>query len=194
MTQNSCAHDPLPKEDDAWKARPPYAIQSPDQFGPVQWRGRCHCGQVTYVLNRDKPLDAKFCHCRGCQLMHGLMPPLSSPYPWLYSCINAGEADTDQGAPFQWAAIFEKSSVSFTKGVQGLGFYCSSNCSRQYEIPTKVSCTFCHTPIMDEGRNMCLLFPESIQVSPDDWQRFRSDFQVSCVYLFGLWALFERLF
>lgn len=101
--------------------------------------------------------------------------------PILGGCIQANRADPDQGAPFQWAAIFDKSSVSFTKGVQGLGFYCSSHCSRQYEVPTKVSCTFCHTPILDEGRQMCLLFPESIQVPPEDWQRFRTEFQVSCV-------------
>lgn len=78
-----CAHETLPKED-AWKARPPYAIQSPEQFGPVQWRGRCHCGRITYSLNREKPLNAKFCHCRGCQLMHGL--PL---FPLDAYCIDA---------------------------------------------------------------------------------------------------------
>lgn len=90
-----------------------------------------------------------------------------------------------KGAPFQWAAIFDKANVSFTKGVQGLEFYCSSHYSRQYEIPTKVSCSFCNTPIMDEGRNMCLLFPESLQVPPEDWQRFKSVFEVSCVVTWG---------
>lgn len=105
-----------------------------------------------------------------------------SPGCILYRC----RADVNcKGAPFQWAAIFDKANVSFTKGVQGLEFYCSSHYSRQYEIPTKVSCSFCNTPIMDEGRNMCLLFPESLQVPPEDWQRFKSVFEVSCVVTWG---------
>ncbi|RJE27489.1 hypothetical protein PHISCL_00223 [Aspergillus sclerotialis] len=56
-----------------WKHRPPYQIQSDDEFGPVKWRGKCQCGQVTYNLNREKPLNAKYCHCRGCQVMHGMI-------------------------------------------------------------------------------------------------------------------------
>lgn len=64
------SHTPIPKED-AWKHRPPYLIQPPEDFGPIKWRGKCHCGQIGYSLNRETPLKAKFCHCRGCQLMHG---------------------------------------------------------------------------------------------------------------------------
>ena len=76
------------------------------------------------------------------------------------------------GAPFQWATIFHKSDLTFTKGVRGLEFYCSSHYTKEYEVPTKVSCSYCRTPIMDEGRNVCLLFPESIEfvdngASPD---------------------------
>lgn len=66
-------HKPLPKEE-AWKYRPPYLIQSPEDFGEIKWRGKCHCGQVSYSLNMERPLKAKFCHCRGCQLMHGISP------------------------------------------------------------------------------------------------------------------------
>lgn len=69
-SQWPCAHELLPK-DEAWKHRPPYTVPREFEFGPVKWRGRCHCGQVTYSLNREKPLNAKYCHCRGCQLMHG---------------------------------------------------------------------------------------------------------------------------
>lgn len=69
--------------------------------------------------------------------------------------------------------------------MHGLAFYCSSHYSREYEIPTKVSCSFCRTPIMDEGRSMCLLFPESIEVddSEEARQRFKSIFQVSYVVI-----------
>lgn len=41
---------------------------------------------------------------------------------------------------------------------------------------------------MDEGRNVCLLFPESIEFGKDeeDFERFRDCFQVSCVFFPGL--------
>lgn len=151
-----CLHNRMSKQDQ-WKLRPPYQIQPPDEFGTIKWRGKCHCGQVTYSLNRERPLNAKFCHCRGCQLMHG--------------------------APFQWAAIFHKDDVSFTKEARGLEFYCSSHYTREYEVPTKVSCSYCRTPIMDEGRNVCLLFPESIRFgeTEEDFENFKSIFQVSYV-------------
>lgn len=58
-------------DEESWKHRPPYQVQTPDEFGPVKWRGKCHCGQVRYQLNREVPLNAKYCHCRGCQVMHG---------------------------------------------------------------------------------------------------------------------------
>lgn len=67
------------------------------------------------------------------------------------------------GAPFQWAAIFHKDDVSFNTGSCGLNFYSSSKDSQDYHTPTKVSCAFCHSLIMDEGRNVCLLFPQLIE-------------------------------
>lgn len=73
-SQGHATHKPLPKEE-AWKYRPPYLIQTPEAFGEIKWRGKCHCGQISYSLNLEKPLNAKFCHCRGCQLMHGIPFP-----------------------------------------------------------------------------------------------------------------------
>jgi hypothetical protein len=29
---------------------------------------------VQYQLSREKPLDAKFCHCKTCQVIHGSFP------------------------------------------------------------------------------------------------------------------------
>lgn len=136
--------------DEEWKHRPPYNIQSPQALGPVKWKGSCRCGKVSYVLNRDQPLDAKFCHCRGCQVMHG--------------------------APFQWAVIFHKRDISFTHGSCGLSFYSASHKSQDYSTPTKVSCSFCRTPIMDEGRNVCLLFPQLLEIEGSlDEQRKRRE-------------------
>lgn len=60
------------------------------------------------------------------------------------------------GAPFQWAAIFHKKDLHFENGAEGLAFYHSPTKGIHYELPVKVSCAYCHSPIMDEGRNMVL--------------------------------------
>lgn len=127
---------------EVWKYRPPYQIQTPEERGPIQWGAHCQCGKISYVLKRNEPLNSKYCHCRGCQIMHG--------------------------APFQWASIFHKKDVSFNKGANGLSFYSSVHKCQEYEMPTKVYCSFCHTPIMDEGRNMCLIFPQLIDLKGTD--------------------------
>ncbi|PKY08680.1 hypothetical protein P168DRAFT_286761 [Aspergillus campestris IBT 28561] len=140
----------------AWQTRPPYRVVSRDEFGEVKWKGGCHCGRVTYEVNREQPLKAKYCHCRGCQVVHG--------------------------APFQWAAIFQKSDISFINGADGLAFYASDRKTTKYELPTKVSCAYCRTPIMDEGRNMCLLFPGTIHFgdSQEEQDAWMKAFEISC--------------
>lgn len=60
------------------------------------------------------------------------------------------------------AAIFHKEDVHFTSGEEQLIYWDSSNKSQEYSLPCKVSCKTCRTPIMDEGRNMLLLFPTLI--------------------------------
>ena len=67
------------------------------------------------------------------------------------------------GAPFQWAAIFHKSDVAFDRGAEGLSFYRSSTCSAAHDLPCKVRCAHCGAPIMDEGRNMALVFPTLVE-------------------------------
>jgi len=66
-------------------------------------------------------------------------------------------------APFQWAAIFHKSDINFTNGIHDLGWYDPSQKSIEHTLPCKVSCAFCRSLIMDEGRNMILLFPTLIE-------------------------------
>jgi hypothetical protein len=83
-------------KEESWKHRAPYQIQPPEKFGPVKWRAKCKCGKISYSIRQDKPLNAKFCHCRGCQVMHG--------------------------APFQWAAIFQKEDVNFARGAAACRF------------------------------------------------------------------------
>ena len=124
------------KPDDYWKHRAPYRIHtSTDDFNP-RYTAQCHCGRVQYQLAREKPLDATYCHCTACQQQHG--------------------------APFQWSAIFHKEDINFTHGHHGLAWYDSGEKTIRHKLPCKVTCAYCRTPIMDEGRNMILVFPTLI--------------------------------
>ncbi|KAK4465043.1 hypothetical protein QBC42DRAFT_262369 [Cladorrhinum samala] len=67
------------------------------------------------------------------------------------------------GSPFQWAAIFHKEDINFTKGHHDLAWYDPTSKSQEHHLPCKVQCGYCRTPIMDEGRNMILLFPTLIE-------------------------------
>lgn len=49
--------------------------------------------------------------------------------------------------------------MAFENGTAGLTFYKSSTQTLGHDLPCKVSCSYCRAPIMDEGRNMVLLFP-----------------------------------
>lgn len=52
-----------------------------------------------------------------------------------------------------------KADMAFENGVENLRFYNSGSKSLEHELPCKVSCSQCGTLILDEGRNMVLLFP-----------------------------------
>jgi len=136
-TENGHQFQAGSSEDDEWKNREPYRIHAKDEEFPTEWEGGCHCGRVQYQLSREVPMDAKYCHCTTCQRLHG--------------------------APFQWAAIFKKSDINFTQGHHDIGWYDSQDKELIHKLPCKVSCAYCRTPIMDEGRNMILLFPTLIK-------------------------------
>jgi hypothetical protein len=87
---------------------------------------------VRYQVAAD-PVDAKICHCRDCQVLHG--------------------------APMQWAAIFHKTDVTFSAGTERLRYYHGALGRPERILPCKVSCAACGTPIADEGRHMWLAFP-----------------------------------
>ncbi|MCJ1246851.1 hypothetical protein MMC30_004060 [Trapelia coarctata] len=125
------------KNIDEWKTRVPYRIHEKNEDFEAIYEASCHCGRVRYQLSKDRPLDAKYCHCSTCQRLHG--------------------------APFQWAAIFHKEDINFTHGHHDLGWYDSAEKTTRHKLPCKVSCAYCRTPIMDEGRNMILLFPTLIK-------------------------------
>ena len=97
-----------------------------------KYRAACFCGSIRYEVSSE-PVDAKLCHCKACQTLHG--------------------------APAQWAAIFHKHHVRFTAGLDHLRFYNSERGINNRILPCKVSCNRCGTPIADEGRTMWLAFP-----------------------------------
>jgi len=130
-----------------WKFRAPYKVHENDSNFKPLYEGGCHCGRVKYQLGREKPLNSKYCHCTTCQVLHG--------------------------APFQWAAIFNKEDINFTHGHHDLGWYESGEKTTKHKLPCKVSCAYCRSPIMDEGRNMILLFPSLIKFkSAEEKKRF----------------------
>lgn len=110
---------------------PEYASPYDESF-IAKYRAHCRCAAVEYEVRAD-PVDAKLCHCRDCQTLHG--------------------------APMQWAAIFHKQDVRFTAGVEHLRFYNGTLDRHERILPCKVACSSCGTPIADEGRNMWLAFP-----------------------------------
>jgi hypothetical protein len=65
---------------------------------------------------------------------------------------------TLHGAPYQWAVIFHKSDVRFTRGVEKIFFYNAETGSPGHDLPCKLSCVECRSPIADEGRRMFLAF------------------------------------
>ncbi|KAF8448314.1 Mss4-like protein [Terfezia claveryi] len=131
--------------------RPPYSLADPSKPFNTIYTGACFCERVKFRISREKPLDAKYCHCTGCQVLHG--------------------------APFQWAAIFEKSDVNFYEGRDQLIYWNSGEKSTEYILPCKVYCNHCRAPIMDEGRNMLLLFPTLIQFKD---AKSKLNFKPSC--------------
>ena len=75
-------------------------------------------------------------------------------------------------APFQWAAIFHKEDINFVHGHHDLEWYDPTSKSIEHKLPCKVRCAYCHSPIMDEGRNMILLFPSLIHLKTDEDKAF----------------------
>ena len=153
------AKESLPAQDH-WKVRAPYKIHDPQEGFKVRYEASCHCGKVKYQLSREEPLDSKLCHCTTCQTQHGKCLVLEA-----YGVL--APADSCEAAPFQWAAIFHKEDINFTNGHHDLEWYDPTEKTIEHKLPCKVRCSFCHSPIMDEGRNMILLFPSLVHLKTD---------------------------
>jgi hypothetical protein len=100
-------------------------------------------------------------------------PPAHAKSPIPIPNANRSISVGRPGAPFQWAAIFHKEDINFTRGHHDLGWYDSGEKTCRHKLPCKVSCAYCRSPIMDEGRNMILLFPTLISFkSEEDKKKF----------------------
>jgi len=140
-----------------WKKRPPYRIHEKNENFNARYHGNCHCGRVQFQISRKEPLDSKLCHCTTCQTQHA--------------------------APFQWAAIFHKEDINFTNGHHSLEWYDPTSKSIEHKLPCKVRCSYCHAPIMDEGRNMILLFPSLVHLN--DYPEAKALFKPRCHMFYG---------
>eukprot|EP01006_Ploeotia_vitrea_P063199 TRINITY_DN85105_c0_g1_i1.p2 TRINITY_DN85105_c0_g1~~TRINITY_DN85105_c0_g1_i1.p2 ORF type:complete len:169 (+),score=16.10 TRINITY_DN85105_c0_g1_i1:26-532(+) len=115
-----------------WLLEPPYGCGGGNAETQAKYVAQCHCGAVQFEATAD-PVDAKICHCKGCQQL--------------------------QGAPMQWAVLFHKHHIRFTKGAEdSLDFYNSEVEKPERILPCKVYCKHCHSPLADEGRRMFLSF------------------------------------
>ncbi|KAI9747963.1 MAG: hypothetical protein M1815_003720 [Lichina confinis] len=97
--------------------------------------------------------------------------------------IQVKKISPKQRAPFQWAAIFHKEDINFTNGHHDLVWYDSGEKTTKHKLPCKVTCSHCRSPIMDEGRNMILLFPSLLKFkgSGEDIKKFAP----SCHMFYG---------
>lgn len=81
---------------------------------------RAHTVEFEY---HGDPIDAKHCHCTQCQRLHG--------------------------APFQWAALFHKTSVRLAKHCDPLhlDFFSTQEGHSEHSVPCKISCRNCRSPM-----------------------------------------------
>lgn len=142
-----------------WSPSPPF-----DNYIP----GECHCGRIQFHVRDQKPLASKFCHCKTCQKIHGA-PPIDTPFKLEFILIN-------QGAPFQWAAIMHKTDLTLVSGAPYLHVFNTSSNEQGHVLPCKVSCSYCSTLIMDEGRNMVMLFPTLLQLTDKQRTLFEAEY------------------
>ena len=94
MASPHSSNTPSPSSsEDSWRTQSPYnsafgqqqqqkkegaeVDESTDSATIVNYyNASCYCGRVQYQV-RGEPESAKFCHCRGCQQLHG------APFEWV---------------------------------------------------------------------------------------------------------------
>ena len=147
-----------------WQSDPPYSNTKEDEKS-IKYHASCYCRLVQYVIY-DEPVDSKYCHCHGCQQL--------------------------QGAPYQWACIFPKTSLYFLSGVDSLKFYNNTENIQDHVLPCKVSCKQCGSPLADEGRRMWLAFPQTFEEFRAS-QTVREKLKPSCHIFYGQRTIFDQV-
>ncbi|KAI0346557.1 hypothetical protein BDW22DRAFT_1322973 [Trametopsis cervina] len=144
---------PVPSRDggdgeEDFLSKPPYGWTSEGGLFVAKYVVECWCGNVAFEFHGD-PVDAKHCHCRQCQSLHG--------------------------APFQWAVIFPKTSVRLIKNENdNLHFFSTQKRAGTHYVPCKVSCNECRSPLFDEGRSTVLAYPGAFKFKD---KKVPADFQ-----------------
>jgi len=118
---------------DDWKTQPPYQANEEMKGKKAVLTGSCHCGDVKYEIYADKPLKAHFCHCSTCHKIHG--------------------------SAMHWSAVLEKTDVLFKCSTDKMSFYRTEDQTNKHELPAKMTCVRCKSPICDEGRGKILMYP-----------------------------------
>lgn len=125
-----------------------------------KYQASCFCGRVKFAVSAD-PVVAKICDDSEHMRLHA--------------------------APAQWVSLFHKDAVRFKpESLQFIRWYHMSTdtvyedlASRQ--LPAKVQCKHCGTPIMDEGRDMIMAFPTLFEfVKRDAKPEFPPAFLPTC--------------
>ncbi|KAG1804762.1 Mss4-like protein [Suillus plorans] len=166
---------PIPSSDGGdsekdWMSKPPYNWLpargvSGEELFKTKYESSCWCGAVRFAFAGD-PFDAKYCHCRQCQQLHG--------------------------APFQWAVIFPKTSVRILQNTSdALHFFSTTTKNTCHHVPCKVSCEICRAPLFDEGKRTVLAYPSGFKFPPIEARLNTTDakdgeaFQPSCHIFYG---------
>ncbi|KAH9856507.1 Mss4-like protein [Lenzites betulinus] len=161
QVSNTGWRGPIPSQkgggdEDDFVHKPPYDWKSDRDLFKPKYTCECWCGNLAFEFHGD-PVDAKYCHCRDCQSLHG--------------------------APFQWAVIFPKTSVRMVTNMDdSLYFFSSHRRESVHDVPCKVSCNHCRSPLFDEGRNTVLAYPSAFNF-PD--HKIPLDFRPTAHIFYG---------
>lgn len=152
--------------------RAPYTADPTTDFTDV-FRASCFCRSVQWEIRRGEVKSSMYCHCTVCQRLHG------APFQWaavvpkpavrvtrgldLLHFYYSSEPEPEQREGHLTQQKDEtRVAKDETKEAQD-----KTKDRNRYELPCKVSCGSCRSPIADEGRNMMLLMPTFVEFESD---------------------------
>ena len=69
-----------------WQQEVPYILAENDKDFKIKYRSGCLCGAVEYAVDAD-PKGSKFCHCTGCQRLHGAQSVSAHSFSAYYTAV-----------------------------------------------------------------------------------------------------------